>query len=290
MARNPHLIGMLHLPPLPGSPRYGGDMEAVVRHVLKDAAALVKGGLRSLMMENFGDAPFYPAGVPGHVIAHMAALAVKVKERFDVSLGVNVLRNDGCAAMAVAHAAGADFIRVNILCGARLTDQGIIQGIAHDLLRLRKTLGADRVRILADVNVKHSAPLAVVPLEREVADLIHRGLADALIVTGGGTGEATSLEELKAVKRAAGKTDVYVGSGIGAETVGGYLPYAEGFIVGSWLKRGGDANAPVDLGRAKALVKSISYPRENPALDGLLGRITPKNLHREVSTGRAGGG
>lgn len=253
------LIGMLHIPPLPGSPRYAGDLDAVNRHVLKDAQTLFKAGVHAMMLENFGDTPFHPGPVPSHVVAHMTAIASRVRQALPkVQLGINVLRNDGCAAMSIAHAVGADFIRVNVLCGARLTDQGLIQGIAHDLLRLRKSLGAERIHVFADVNVKHSAPLASIPLEQEVEDLIHRGGADALIVTGRGTGHAAAMDELKAVKAAAGTTPVYLGSGVTAENLRGYAEHADGFIVGTSLKRAG--SSAVDGGRVRALFKKNPRP------------------------------
>jgi uncharacterized protein len=190
----PHLIGMLYLPPLPGSLRYGGNLTAVRDFVLRDAEALSAGGVDALMIENFGDTPFYTGAVPAHVIAHMTALAGEVMRQFPLQMGINVLRNDGCAALSIAHALGAQFLRVNILTGARITDQGVIQGIAHDLLRLRSTLDAQHIRIFADVNVKHSAPLGTVALEDEVDDVMHRGGADAMIITGAGTGKITNLE------------------------------------------------------------------------------------------------
>ncbi len=252
------LIGMLHLPPLPGSPRYGGDWSAVVESALRDAAAIVRGGLKTMVIENFGDAPFHPGPVPATTIAAMTGLAQQIRSRFDVRLGINVLRNDGCAAMAIAQAVWADFIRVNILSGARLTDQGVIQGIAHDLLRLRRSLEAEAVEIFADVNVKHSAPLAQVPLEQEVGDLIHRGLADALIVTGWGTGAAAPMDELKAVKRLAGRVPVLVGSGVTDRTLGDYLSCCDGAIVGTWIKKSGRVENPVDLKRVRSLVKISS--------------------------------
>ena len=112
------VIGMLHLRPLPGSPRYGGDVEAVTAAALRDADALAGGGVHGLMIENFGDVPFYPARVPAYVVAHMTAVACAARRRFDLPLGINVLRNDARGALAVAHAAGAEFIRVNVLCGA----------------------------------------------------------------------------------------------------------------------------------------------------------------------------
>jgi membrane complex biogenesis BtpA family protein len=258
------LIGMLHLPPLAGSPRSGsphngGNRTEPLAHVLADAETLVENGIGQLMLENFGDAPFYPAAVPSHVVAQMTAIAAEIKRRFDVPLGINVLRNDGCAALSIAHAVGAQFVRVNVLCGARLTDQGIIQGIAHDLLRLRKTLGADAIRILADVDVKHSSPLREMPLENEVEDLIQRGLADAVIVSGSSTGRAASIEQLRQAKQAAGDRPVYVGSGVTPENIGAFWKdgRADGFIVGSSLKRDGVTSQPVDVARVKKLVEAF---------------------------------
>ena len=223
--------------------------------MLDDAAALVEGGVDGLMLENFGDTPFYPGRVPPHVVACMTRVGREVRQRFEAPLGVNVLRNDGCGALAVAHAIGAAFIRVNVLCGARVTDQGITQGIAHELLRQRVLLDATNIRILADVNVKHSAPLGPPrPLRQEVTDLVERGGADAVIVSGEGTGEATDLTELARVKEAAGETPVLVGSGVKAETIRELLAQADGAIVGTSLKVDGIATNPVDLARVKALI------------------------------------
>src|ERR1700722_18118637 len=208
------VIGMLHLPPLPGSRLYEGSMSAIRDLLLRDADALAAGGVHGLMMENFGDVPFYPGRVPTHVAAHVTALAVEVRRKVDLPLGINVLRNDGVTALAVAHAAGGSFIRVNVLCGARVTDQGLIQGIAHDLLRENWDAQTRKIQIFADVDVKHSAALASRPIADEVDDTIHRGLADALVVSGWGTGKPTDPQKAKSVKTAAGKVAVFIGSGI----------------------------------------------------------------------------
>ena len=251
------VIGMVHLRPLPGSPRYGGDLSAVRDAARRDADALVGGGADGLMIENFGDVPFYPGRVPAYVAAHMAAIAADVRARVDLPLGINVLRNDGLTALAVAHAAGAEFVRVNVLCGARVADQGLLQGIAHDLMRERAMLGAAGVRVLADVDVKHSAPLAARDLADEVEDTTHRGLADGLIVSGAGTGKATALEKVRAVKAAAGATPVFVGSGVTPATVADYAPHADGFIVGTALKPDGDPGRPIEVQRVRALVAAL---------------------------------
>jgi membrane complex biogenesis BtpA family protein len=252
------VIGMLHLGPLPGSPRYGGSVDPIRATLLRDAELLVAGGVHGLMIENFGDVPFYPGRVPAHTVAQVTALAAEVRRAHPgVPLGINVLRNDGLSALAVAHAVGAAYVRVNVLSGARVTDQGVIQGIAHDLLRERRLLGAESVRIFADVDVKHSAPLAAVAIESEVEDTLKRGLADALVVSGTGTGKATDPEHVARVKRVAGAAPVFVGSGADERTIAAYLPHADGFIIGSAFKREGDAQQAVDEGRVRRIMALV---------------------------------
>lgn len=252
------IIGMVHLSPLPGSPLFEGDFGAVVQRALDDAAALAEGGAHGAMIENFGDSPFYPRRLPAETVACMTRIAGEVRRRVDLPLGVNALRNDGRSALAIALAAGAAFIRVNVLCGARVTDQGVIEGVAHDLLRDRARLGAQHIRIFADVEVKHSSPLGPPrPIEQEVADTINRGLADALIVSGAGTGKATDIERLKQVKAAAGDTPVLVGSGVTAQTIREQLAVADAAIVGTAVKEDGVTTHPVDAARVRALVQVL---------------------------------
>ena len=255
------VIGMLHLRPLPGAPRFDGDLARVRDALLRDAEALAEGGVDGLMMENFGDAPFYPERVPAHVVGHMTALACAVRDRVrHLSLGINVLRNDGRSALAVAHACGASFIRVNVLCGARVADQGVLHGIAHDLMRDRAELGArDSIKVLADVDVKHSAPLgAPRALADEVDDTIARGLADGVIVSGAGTGKGTDPRHVAAVRAAAaGRAAVLVGSGVSLDSLDALLPHADGLIVGTSLKRDGRVDNPIDVARVRSLVDAV---------------------------------
>jgi hypothetical protein len=250
---------MLHLSPLPGSPRTELRLEAIRDHVLRDAEALVSGGIHCLMLENYGDAPFTAGRVDVATIAAMKWLAREVRRQFPATpLGINVLRNDGLSALTIAHAVGASFIRVNVLVGARLTDQGIIQGIAYELLRERRRLGATAVKILADVDVKHSAPLAPRPLADEAADLVHRALADGLIVTGRATGQSAALADLREVKAAAAGWPVFVGSGVTAQSAVELAKLADGLIVGSWLKVDGIVTNPVDPPRVRELVAAVA--------------------------------
>ena len=248
--RRPILVGMVHLGPLPGSPRYGGSMSAVLDAARADAAALAEGGADAIMVENIGDVPFFKSRVPPATVAAMTAAVVAVRaEVGELPVGVNVLRNDGRSAVAVAAATGAAFVRVNVLCGARVTDQGVIEGEAADMLRDRAVLGAD-VRIWADVDVKHSAPLAARPIAEEVADTIRRGLADALIVSGGGTGRPTDPAKAETVKAAA-DVPVLVGSGATPESAADLLRHVEGLIAGTWIKRDGRVENPVDSSRVR---------------------------------------
>ena len=278
------VVGMVHLPPLPGAPRYDRDAgrEAIHDAAARDARRLAEGGVDAVMVENFGDAPFHPDDVPKHTVAEMTALARTVRDAADLPLGVNVLRNDGPAAVAAAAAARADFCRVNVHVGARVADQGVLEGAAHETTRLRERIDAgprreggdgdggagDRgsVRILADVDVKHSAPLSAGDWEAEsLAESAERGLADGVIVSGARTGRATPLA---AVKEAVERRDelgvdvpVFVGSCVTPDSVGDLLGVADGVIVGTALKEGGETTAPVAVERVERLVAAADAVR-----------------------------
>ena len=253
------VIGMLHLLPLPGSPAYGGDVKEIERSILQDAEVLVSGGVNGLLLENFGDAPFYPGRVPAHTVSHMTSLAKTVRGLFaNLPIGINVLRNDAISALSIAHAVGAQFIRVNVLVGARVTDQGIIQSEAHELMRERTRLGAENIKVFADVDVKHSAPLAPQTIDVEIDDLIHRARADGLIVSGSATGRPTDVAVLATAKQHAQTKPVFVGSGITPENVQELSSVADGFIVGTSLKNDGVPTAPVDPQRVAKLMQAVS--------------------------------
>jgi hypothetical protein len=245
IAALPSLIGVIHLRPLPGSPRFFGDLQAVIDAAVSDALILAEAGFEGIIVENFGDAPFVPGAVSPVTTAVMTTCALSVRTAAPaLSLGVNVLRNDAEAALAAAVGSGADFIRVNVHTGARLTDQGLIEGAAHRTLRQRREWGADRVRLLCDIDVKHSAPLAPRALSEEADELAGRGLADAVLVTGTGTGQRASLRDLDEVL-AAVRVPVFVASGVTIETLS-EVRLAHGVIVGSSLRRTGRAGDPVD--------------------------------------------
>ena len=254
------VIGMVHLPPLPGAPRFDGDREAIWTAARRDARRLDAGGVDGIMVENFADAPFYPDDVPKHTVASLTRATRAVVEETDVPVGVNVLRNDAAADIAVAQATGAEFVRVNVHTGVRVADQGLIEGQAHETLRLRDRLDAD-VAILADHDVKHSAPVASREYEAEsMADGVERGLADATVVTGIATGRGVALPDLReAVERRDEwelDTPIFVGSGVTSETVGEILDLADGVVVGTALKQNGEVSRPVSEERVRELVSA----------------------------------
>jgi membrane complex biogenesis BtpA family protein len=254
------VVGMVHLPPLPGSPRFAGDRKELRGRALADAFSLVEGGADALLVENYGDAPYYPDEVPSHTVAEMTAIARELGIGVEVPYGINVLRNDARAALSVAGASGGDFVRVNVHTGARIADQGLLEGNAAETLRLRERLEAD-VAILADVAVKHSAPAS----DRDIADVaeetITRGLADGLVVSGPATGEPADADELRALLDRRDDVDpdvpVFVGSGVTAENGPALLDVADGVIVGTALKRNSETAAPVDPDRVEAFVRSM---------------------------------
>lgn len=261
------IIGMIHLGALPGAPRAHIPLDQIVGRAIEDAETLAAGGCHALMMENFGDVPFLPGRVSATVVAVMTKVAVEVRRKVALPLGINVLRNDGLSALAIALATGSDFIRVNVLTGARVTDQGVIGGIADVLLREQAATGAQRIKILADVDVKHSAPLAERSLPDEVKDTLLRGLADAVIVSGSGTGAAVDVDKLKLVRQAAQKAPVLIGSGVSVDTIEGLMPYASGFIVGTSLKHDGRPENKVELKRVQDLLaKHKSLLERYPAI------------------------
>lgn len=249
------VIGMIHLNPLPGSPLYGGSMAAVVDGAMDDLHAIVSGGADAVMIENFGDRPFVKDHVAAETIASMAAVVAMLRAASALPAGVNVLRNDAAAALAIAAATGASFIRVNVHTGVMLTDQGMIEGRAAETLRDRARLAPD-VAIFADHLVKHAVPLGPVDHAQSAKDLRLRGLADALIVTGKETGGQADEAMLGELREAMQDVPLLIGSGLTAGNAGNYAA-ADGVIVGTAIKRGADVGQPVVRAEVERIVAAF---------------------------------
>jgi membrane complex biogenesis BtpA family protein len=247
---------MVHLRPLPGSPGFKGDFQSVVEAAVADADTLATAGFPAVLVENFGDAPFFAGRVPPETIASMTLAVDAVAREIGLPLGVNVLRNDGIAALAIAAITGARFVRVNVLTGVMHTDQGPIVGEAAVLQRRRAQMSPE-VEIWADVMVKHAVPPPELDLAQAVADTVERGLADAVIISGPRTGIGPSPEDLENVRGAIPQgTRLVVGSGAAATNLGGLVKQADTIIVGSSLKAGNDPRNSVDPDKAREFVNA----------------------------------
>ncbi len=252
------IIGVVHLLPLPTSPRWGGNLKTVIERAEQEAAALAAGGVDGMIIENFFDAPFAKGQVDPAVVSAMTLIIERLMNLIMLPVGVNVLRNDARSALAIANCVGAPFIRVNVLTGAMATDQGIIEGCAYDLLRYRRELGSNTA-ILADVLVKHAYPLGTTDLKTAIQETIERGLADGVIISGTATGIPPSLEDLSLAAAVAKNTPIFIGSGATWQNIPELMKVADGVIVASSLKRQGKITEPIDPLRVSQFVEA--FPR-----------------------------
>lgn len=249
------IIGVVHLMPLPTSPRWGGSLRAVLDRAQQEATALASGGVNGIIVENFFDAPFTKGSVDPAVVSAMTLIVGELMNLVTVPVGINVLRNDAKSALAIASCVGAKFIRVNVLTGVMATDQGLIEGEAHELMRYRRELGSD-VKILADVLVKHARPLGSPNLTTAVQETIERGLADGVILSGWATGSPPTLEDLELATAAADGVPVFIGSGANWENISTLMQAADGVIVSSSLKRHGKIDQAIDPIRVSQFVEA----------------------------------
>ncbi|MGQ9837678.1 MAG: photosystem I biogenesis protein BtpA [Cyanobacteriota bacterium] len=263
--KTPHpVIGVVHLLPLPTSPRWGGDLERVIAQAEQAATALAAGGVDGIIVENFYDAPFAKDQVDAAVVSAMTVIVQRLKTLVSLPLGINVLRNDAHSALAIAACVGAQFIRVNVLSGVMVTDQGIIEGDAHRLMRYRRELGAD-IKVFADVLVKHAQPIGPVGLTAAIADTVERGLADAIILSGWATGKPPIFEELELARSVAPHVPLFIGSGATAENIGSLIRQADGVIVASSLKRSSrSATIPGGHKDSASLTRADPFPLIDP--------------------------
>jgi membrane complex biogenesis BtpA family protein len=261
--KHPLVVGVIHLPALPGTvtgqgARAFGD---VLEHAKREAAAWTAAGADALIVENFSDVPFHRDRVGPETVAAMTLAADVLRRESELPLGLNVLRNDVESAVAIAAMVGGSFVRANVYAATSVTDQGVIEGDPLAVQRLIRRLDAP-VAVWADVDVKHAAPLAPRPLADLAEDAVIRGLASALIVSGRATGQPASPDDLATVRHALRATPLYVGSGATVAQMPTLLRWADGVIVGSAAKVDGIVTNPVDPDRAAELVRAATRARE----------------------------
>jgi hypothetical protein len=255
------LIGMIHVGALPGTPRSLDSPDTLARRAADEARSYRDAGIDALAIENMHDRPYLNRHVGPEVVAAMTRVADAVKAAAGIPCGIQILAGANAEALAVARAAGLDFVRVEGFVFSHVADEGLMQGMAGELLRYRRSIGADDVLVLADVKKKHASHAITADVDiAETARAAELFLADGVVVTGARTGSPALLDDLAAVKRATG-VPVLVGSGITRGNVGEYLELADGLIVGSALKRGGDWAEPVDPERVRELVVQVQRLR-----------------------------
>jgi hypothetical protein len=255
------IIGMIHVGALPGAPASEKSVAEITRDALAEATVYLTAGVDGLLLENMRDLPYLCGEVGPEITASLAIIAERVKSSCDVPVGLQILAAANREALAVAYAAGLDFIRAEGFAFAHVADEGIIQACAGPLLRYRKALGAERVQIWADIKKKHSAHALTADVSLgETAEAVEFMRGDAVIVTGGATGRAARLEDVAEAKKHC-RLPVLLGSGVDAENLAQYYHKADGFIVGSHFKREGFWRNPLDADRIERFMQEAARLR-----------------------------
>lgn len=240
------VVAMIHLDALPGTPAGGRRLAEIEAKAVREAKLYRAAGVDGIMIENMHDTPYLRGGVGPEIVAAMAVVGRAVREAAGVPCGVQVLAAANREAIAVALAAGLDFIRAEGFAFAHVADEGIIQSSAAELLRYRRSVGAERVQVWADVKKKHSSHAITADIGiGETAHAAEFLRADAVIVTGAVTGDAPAVADVRAVK-AATRLPVWLGSGIASANAADFAAEADGVIVGSDFKAGGHWAGAVD--------------------------------------------
>ena len=251
------VIGMIHLGALPGTPASAQSLSVIEAQAVNEAKLYRDAGVHGVMIENMHDTPYLRGRVGPEIVASIAIIARAVKEAAALPCGLQILAAANTEALAVAHAAGLDFIRAEGFAFAHVADEGIIQSSAADLLRYRRAIGAERVQVWADVKKKHSSHAITADVGiGETAHAVEFMRGDAVIVTGAVTGDAPQPSDVHEVKHAT-RLPVYLGSGVTAANVATFLTEADGFIVGSEFKVGGHWSGAVDAKRVRRFMAAL---------------------------------
>jgi membrane complex biogenesis BtpA family protein len=258
------IIGMVHLYPLPGTPKYNvtTGIQGIIDAAVEDTNLLINGGVDGVMVENQWDRPWLkPDEIGPETVAAMTSVLQKLRDRFSIPMGVNVHLNGVCQAIAIALATGCQFIRAFELANAYISSAGIIEAAAPKAIRYRTHLKAeDRIFILADFHVKHGSHqiIADKSLEEQAVD-IEEAMADAIIVTGLKTGSPPERSDIELIRKVV-NIPILIGSGLSVDNLSNLFPLVDGAIVGSYFKEEGVLHNPIDIERVKnftAMVKQL---------------------------------
>ncbi len=252
------ILGMIHVGALPGTPRQRAGLDEITAQAAMEAALYTRAGLDGLLIENMHDVPYLCGQVGPEIVAALTAVGVAVRRESPLPLGVQILAAANREALAVAHACGAAFVRVENFAYAHVADEGLMPTAeAGPLLRYRRQIGAEHIAIVADVKKKHSshALTADVPLAEAARTTEFFG-ADGIVVTGVATGQPTAVEDVAAVRKAV-HIPVCIGSGLAPANLPALWPHADVFIVGSFFKVDGVWSNAVDADRVTQLMEAV---------------------------------
>lgn len=248
---------MIHVAALPGTPKFGGNVNAIIEKAKSEALLYQSLGIPALMIENMHDVPYLNRNVGPEIIALMSVILYEIKRHVELPLGIQILAGANKEALAAAHSAGADFIRAEGFVFAHVADEGIFSSDAGELLRYRKQIGADKILVFTDIKKKHSSHAITADTDIvETAKAAEFFLSDGVIITGSCTGTEPSLEEIIAVKNKVG-LPVFAGSGITAENIKTYHEFCDALIIGSFFKQNGKWENPIDPERVKLLLEKV---------------------------------
>jgi membrane complex biogenesis BtpA family protein len=255
------IIGMIHVDALPGTPGFSSTLPEIIAKAKAEAQVYQEAGIDMLAIENMHDVPYLKQEVGPEIVAAMAVVGYEIKKATGLPCGVQLLAGANREALAVAQAAGLDFIRAEGFVFAHVADEGLITASAGKLMRYRRQIGADKILVLTDVKKKHSSHAITADLDiAETARTAEFFLSDGVIITGTSTGAVASLEELRWVKDAV-NIPVLVGSGVTIETVSAYLAIADALIVGSYFKKNGHWSQAVDFERVRHFMETVRQLR-----------------------------
>lgn len=249
------VIGMIHLLPLPGTAGFDGDFQKILDRAVQEAITLEKAGVDAVMVENMGDTPF-SAKLDIAQIAALSAATMLVRKTIKIPVGVDAAFNDCKASISIAAITGATFVRIPVFVDTVVFTDGIINPVARECIMYRKQLGAEHIKILADVQVKHSHMLLPnITIEQSAKEAQDNG-ADAIVITGSSIGEETPIQMIERVNKIV-NIPVIAGSGVSTKNIKEQMKIVDGAIVGSSLKKDGVFTNPVSYELVKELMDSL---------------------------------
>ncbi|MCB9209178.1 MAG: BtpA/SgcQ family protein [Ignavibacteriales bacterium] len=255
------IIGMIHIDPLPGTPKYKGKVKSIIDKAVKEAEFYSEAGIDAIAIENMHDVPYLNRNVGSEISTLMSIIGYGIKQKINLPIGIQILAGANKEAMAAANSAGLDFIRAEGFVFSHIADEGLMNSDAGELLRYRKQIGAENILVFTDIKKKHSSHsiTADVTIE-ETAKAAEFFLSDGLIITGRATGEEANIDEIKSVKKST-KLPIIVGSGVNLKNLENYFPFCDAMIIGSYFKQNGNWENGVDKNRVDMFVKKVNELR-----------------------------